>query len=224
MGLLVAAVALFGAGVAGSLSPCVLPLVPGYLGILADGASARSSQLARMAAFCTSAVATFVALGSAVAALGSSLTLASMVAQRTAGAALVVMGVLAALAAAGRRVPGGRLLTALPQRPGWRAIALGVGCGAAWSPCVGPLLGAALTAAGGSGSALRGAVLLAAFGAGVVSPFVGLALLPFPTAPSPVRRLGRAVARVTPVLLIVLGTALLAGAYEGIVQRLAIGT
>ena len=224
MGLLVAAVALFGAGVAGSLSPCVLPLVPGYLGVLADGASAQSSQVGRVAVFCTACVVTFVVLGSGVAALGASLSLTSAVAQRAAGAALVILGLLSALAAAGRRVPGWRPITVLPQRPGWRAIALGIGCGAAWSPCVGPLLGAALTAAGGSGSTVRGAVLLAAFGGGVVSPFIGLALLPVPTVPSPVRRLGRALARVTPVLLIVLGAVLLAGVYDSFVQRLVIGT
>ena len=224
MGLLVAIVALFGAGVAGSLSPCVLPLVPGYLGVLVDGASARSSQVGRVAAFCTAAVATFVVVGTGVAALGASLTLTSVVAQRAAGGALVILGLLSALAAAGRRVPGGRVFKVLPHRPGWRAIALGVGCGAAWSPCVGPLLGAALTAAGGSGSPIRGAVLLAAFGGGVVSPFIGLALLPVPAVPSAVRRLGRALAKVTPVLLIVMGAVLLAGAYDGVVQRLVIGT
>lgn len=224
MGLLAASVALFGAGVAGSFSPCVLPLVPGYLGVLADGACARSTLLARVAVFCTAAVATFVVLGSGVAVLGASLTPTPAVAQRVAGGALVILGLLAALAAVGRRVPGGRLITVLPQRPGWRAIALGVGCGAAWSPCVGPLLGAALTAAGGSGSAVRGAVLLAGFGAGVVSPFVGLALLPRRSVPDRVRRFGLALARVTPVLLIAIGAALLAGAYDGVVQRLVIGT
>ena len=95
-----------------------------------------------------------------------------------AGGALVVMGLLAALAVAGRRVPGGRLVTVLPQRSGWRAIALGVGCGAA-----------ALPHRARAGS-----------------------------------RLGHTLASATPVLLIVLGAVLLAGAYDGIVQRLVIGT
>ena len=53
-----------------------------------------------------------------------------------------------------------------------RPVVVGVAFGAAWSPCVGPLLGAALTVAAGSGDAGRGAVLLFAYALGIGVPFV----------------------------------------------------
>lgn len=225
MGLLVAVVALFGAGVAGSLSPCVLPLVPGYLGVLADGQTGTGGRrVARVITFCVAAVATFVALGSIVAAVGASVSFSAAAAQRIAGALLIGFALLAACAANGWWAPSWRPIRWMPLHAGWRAAVLGVACGAAWSPCVGPLLGAALTAAGGSGSVARGALLLAGFGCGVVSPFIALSLLPSPRAGARWRGLGRLSGRVTPWLLAALGLLLLSGAYGAVVQRLVIAT
>ncbi|MGB8858755.1 MAG: cytochrome c biogenesis protein CcdA [Ilumatobacteraceae bacterium] len=222
MGLLVAVIALYGAGVAGSISPCVLPLLPGYIGVLADGGA--DGRVRRTLLFCAGAITTFVVLGAVVAALGGSVSFTAAAAQRLAGAGLLVLGALAWASARGWHTPTWRLTAALPADAGRRAVMLGVGCAAAWSPCVGPLLGAALTAAGGSGSVARGAALLAAFGAGVVTPLIALSLLPAPRVPRRLRVMGRVLSRATPAMLAVVGLLLLTGAYETAVQRLAIPT
>jgi cytochrome c-type biogenesis protein len=222
MTLLLAVIALYGAGIAGSISPCVVPLLPGYVGVLADhGAGGRAR---RTLLFCCGAIATFVALGSVVAAVGSSVSFTIAVTERVAGIGLILFGAFAWAAARGWHTPSWRFTVSPAANGDRRALLLGVGCAAAWSPCVGPLLGAALTAAGGGGSVARGAILLAAFGAGVVSPLIALSLLPAPRVPTRVRVIGRAINRATPVFLCVIGLLLATGAYERFVQRLTIGT
>jgi cytochrome c-type biogenesis protein len=218
MGVLVAVIALYGAGVAGSISPCVVPLLPGYVGVLADNGAA--GRVRRTLLFCGGAIVTFVALGAVVAAVGGSVSVTVAATQRIAGAGLLLLSALALAASRGWHVPSWRLASSRPASGNRRALLLGVGCAAAWSPCVGPLLGAALTAAGGSGSSVRGAVLLAAFGAGVVTPLIALSLLPVPRVPTRLRMLGRAVTRATPVLLAVIGVLLVTGVYEQFVQQL----
>ncbi len=217
-----ATVALYGAGVTASVSPCVLPLVPGYLGVLAD-ADGRPGRGGRVAIFAASAVATFALLGSLVAAFGS-VVHTTVALQRVAGALLLVCAAAALATHFGRLQGTWRVPVAIPASPVPRAVALGVGCGAAWTPCVGPLLGAALTAAGGVGSVSRGAALLAAFGFGVVTPLIAIAILPLPRVPASWRRIGRAANLATPALLAVVGLVLLFGWYGPLVQRLPTGT
>lgn len=222
MGILVATVALYGAGIVGSISPCVVPLLPGYIGVLAhNGAPGR---VRRTLVFCAGAIVTFVALGAFVAAVGGSVSFTVAATQRVAGAALLALSVVAWGSSRGWRIPTWRLATSPKTTGSRRALMLGIGCAAAWSPCVGPLLGAALTAAGGSGSTLRGGVLLAAFGAGVLTPLIALSLLPAPRVPTRVRAVGRAVNRAAPALLATIGVLLVTGLYERLVQRLVIGT
>ena len=222
MRLPVTIIALYGAGIAGSISPCVLPLLPGYVGVLVDnGAGGRTR---RTLLFCAGAIATFVALGSVVGALGGSVSFTVVTTQRVAGVGLIVLGALAWAAVRGWRTPSWRLTSSPSSNGDGGAVLLGVGCAAAWSPCVGPLLGAALTAAGGSGSVSRGALLLAAFGAGVVTPLLALSLLPTPRMPTRVRAAGRVMTQMAPALFAVLGLLLVTGVYEDVVQRLMIGT
>ncbi len=218
MSWLVVAVALFGAGVASSLSPCVLPLVPGYLGVLADGASG-SRRAVRVATFAASAVATFAMLGSLVGSAGP-LGVSSSRLQHIAGAILLVLAAASESSRRGWLHLEWRPVRWLPRSPIPRAVAIGIGCGAAWSPCVGPLLGAALTAAGGAGSAWRGTLLVACFGFGVVSPLLLASALP--TIPRGWRRIGRAAQLVAPVMLAAVGLSLLFGWYAWLIQRLPI--
>jgi cytochrome c-type biogenesis protein len=99
---------------------------------------------------------------------------------------------------------------------------LGVAFGAAWSPCVGPLLGAALTVAARTGQAGRGALLLLSYAAGIGVPFM-LAALGFAAAPGVTARLQRAGARiekVAGVLLVILGVLLATGVYAHIASYL----
>jgi cytochrome c-type biogenesis protein len=219
---LVVGVGLYGAGVSASLSPCVLPLVPGWLAVVVDSAGGASRWL-RVSAFCVGAVLTFAIFGSVVAGLGT-VAVASDGVQRIAGAALIVAAIAAEASRRGRLPHTWQLAPTLPRSPLPRAAVLGIACGAAWTPCVGPLLGAALTAAGSGGSVARGAMLLTLFGAGVVTPMVVLAALPAPRLPRMWRQIGVHLQRGVPVVLAVLGVLLLTGSYVPFVQRLSIAT
>jgi cytochrome c-type biogenesis protein len=200
----------------------VLPLAPGMLVAVADGASGGARRW-RVALFALAAASTFAALGSVAAAAGIATT-AAVSAQRAAG---VVLLALAALALAGERgwwAPEWRWTPALRRGSRWHPIALGVGCGAAWTPCVGPMLGAAVTAAATSGSIGRGGWLLFVFGVGVTTPFLTLAFVPMSRVPAWWRRAGRRAQRWAPWMLLAMGALLVSGRYSAAVQRFVIGT
>lgn len=218
--LALACLALYGAGLTSTLSPCVLPLVPGYLGVLSD-ADGRAGHRLRFVAFGAGAGATFVALGGAASAVGAGVSAAVAWSQRIAGISLVVLGLLMVLGRRGLVATEVRLVRRLPAQPHLRALMLGVGCGAAWTPCVGPLLGVALTAAGGAASAGRGALLLAWFALGVLTPFLALSLVPV-RPQSRLASTGRRLASVASVLTVLLGVALAAGWYDRAVGRLSL--
>lgn len=214
--LAVAGLALYGAGLTSTLSPCVLPLVPGYLGVLA-GNDGRRGRRARIGLFAVGAGGTFVALGGAVAAAGLGVGAAAHRSQRVAGLLLVGLGALMVLGRRGSLVTEWRLVRRLPTQPSVRALLVGVGCGAAWSPCVGPLLGVALTAAGGSGSVARGSLLLAAFAGGVLTPFLALSVVPLPSTAG-LAAVGRRLGTLAPVVTSLLGVVLAAGWYDVVVD------
>ena len=224
MNELVAIVALFGAGITATLSPCVLPLVPGIVGVL-TGAAGVGQRVRAMAAFAAGAIAVFALLGVVVGGVGAVGAGLGSDLQRVAGAVLVVLAVVWFAAQRGMTVPSARLVRVLPEAPFARAFVLGIGCGAAWTPCAGPLLGAALTAAGaasGSGGVARSTVLLVAYAAGVLVPFVALAALGLRRVPDAFRTAGRLLAPLSAVVMLVLGVALAAGWYETLVGRLVV--
>jgi cytochrome c-type biogenesis protein len=225
MSLPLASVALYGAGLTSTISPCVLPLVPGYLGVLMDDPQAgRRARPVRVALFSAGAIGSFVLLGSVAAAVGLAITGTVSWLQRAAGLCLIALAVLMVLGKLGRSTRGLRPIRVLPVEPHLRALVLGVGCGAAWSPCVGPLLGAVLTAAGGSGSVWRGAWLLFAFGCGVLTPFVAVAYMRLPRIGRTLRVAGRQLWSASAVVILALGVLLAGGWYGDVVQRLVIGT
>jgi cytochrome c-type biogenesis protein len=220
MSLALAFVALFGAGVVGAASPCVLPLLPGVVLVLVDGRQG-AARAPRMALFAGAAAATFAAFGALVSTVHVAFTASNTA--RLAGAWLLALAVATVAIDRGVwRPPQWQLRRSLA---GWGApLALGVGCGAVWSPCVGPLLGAAATASAGTGSAWRGATLLFAFGLGVVTPALLLSLVPVPSVPAWARRSGALVRRLIPVAMAMTGLLLLTGWYVPFVQRLGSAT
>lgn len=213
----VAAFALYGAGVASSFNPCVLPLVPGYLVTIGAGATSRPARAVRLVAFAGGTAVTFAALGAVVGVIGWRLTEAQVWTTRVAGVALIVFGLLGVAGHAGRLGGEWRPLRRLPAVPLARAALLGVGCGAAWTPCVGPLLGAALTAAGTGGSPAAGAVLLGVYALGVLTPFAALAVVP--TWTSAGRKATRFVPAASSWGMVAVGLALAAGWYSALVSR-----
>jgi cytochrome c-type biogenesis protein len=117
-----------------------------------------------------------------------------------------------------------RLLQAVPRVTGpLRPFLVGVVFGAAWTPCVGPLLGAALTVAAASGQAVRGGLLLVAYAVGIGVPFMlaSLGLASSAGARRRLQRVGPVIQRVGGVLLVVLGVLLVTGAYHHLTSYLA---
>lgn len=213
-----ACLALYGAGLTSTLSPCVLPLVPGYLGVLGDP-DGRSARWPRVLLFALAAGATFVALGAVASVVGAGTSATVWWSQRIAGFGLVALGALMILGRRGLVTAELRLVRRLPAQPHWRALLLGLGCGAAWSPCVGPLLGVALTAAGGTGSVGRGSFLLGWFALGVLTPFVALSVLPL-RPPRWLAPAGRQLTSVASAFTLLLGAVLAAGWYDAAVRQL----
>jgi cytochrome c-type biogenesis protein len=219
----------FTAGVVSFSSPCVLPLVPGYLsfvsGVGFDELGARPRRvLVTTAAFVAGFTAMFVALGAGSAWFGDALLANRRPLEIAAGifvivAALLLLGVpLPRLFATERRfhvrAGGGRLAT---------SAATGIAFAVAWTPCVGPTLAAILTLAAAGSGAAEGAVLLAAFSLGLGVPFLLFGLL-FTRALGLVRWLRshwRAISVASAALLVAFGILLVTGALVELTARLA---
>jgi cytochrome c-type biogenesis protein len=156
--------------------------------------------------------------------IGSSLGSVQDVLQRVGGAIVIVLGLVLLGAVRGRLAQERRLIRRLPDVGGpLRPLVLGVAFGAAWSPCVGPLLGAALVVAAHGGDPWRGALLLLAYAAGIGVPFVlaSLGLASSPGIAARVRRIGPVLERAGGVLLVVLGVLLVTGTYAHLTSYLA---
>jgi cytochrome c-type biogenesis protein len=176
----------FGAGLISFLSPCVLPLVPGYISAVA-GVEPSEIRVRRVLgpslAFIGSFSFIFIVLGLlGQRALRTALT--GPTALKVSGALIVVMGVLFLLAPFVPAFSREWHFTRLMQRAGRGGPVLtGAAFALAWTPCTGPTLGAIVTAAGTSNSASHGAILLAVYCAGLGIPFL-ITGLAFGTATS----------------------------------------
>jgi cytochrome c-type biogenesis protein len=198
----------FGAGLISFLSPCVLPLVPGYISAVAGVAPDEirpSRVLGPSLMFVASFSTIFIVLGL----LGQQAlhnTLTGPTALKVSGAMIVAMGLLFIAAPLVPRLAGEVHIGSLMERAGRGGPVLtGAAFALAWTPCTGPTLGAIVTAAGTSGSAGHGAFLLAVYCAGLGVPFL-ITGLAFGTATSALA----VVKRHYPVVIVVGGGILIA--------------
>jgi len=165
------------AGIASTLSPCVLPVLPTFLGwiggIAARGEERRRVVLDRLLWFALALVLTFVALGAAAGSVGGLLRSQSWIIP-LAGAVFVLWGLfLLGLF----QLPGFRVrVPRAPQAGRWGAVGFGLVFTLSWTPCIGPIYGTILTLAAATGSAGRGAGLLFAYALGLALPFFALGL------------------------------------------------
>jgi cytochrome c-type biogenesis protein len=171
------------AGAVSFLSPCVLPLVPGYLSTVVGvspnefpGAGVRRVLVPSLL-FIASFSAIFILFGLGATAIGSALIRNKVTLEHIAAPIIVALGLLFVLSALvpvfGREWHVERLL-ARAGRGG--PLVAGAAFAIAWTPCVGPTLGAILTAAGTTRSEGHGALLLAFYSAGLAIPFLATAL------------------------------------------------
>jgi len=178
--------AAFAVGFVSFISPCVLPLVPGYLsavsGVSIVELRERDHTLAGVLwpaiIFCLSFTVMFVALGMSATGLGQTLNDHRDVLDRVAGALIIAMGVFFVLTPFVPRLNREWRPDALIRRAGSGGpLIAGAAFAFAWTPCIGPTLASILAAAATSDSVGHGGVLLAFYSAGLAVPFLLTALL-----------------------------------------------
>lgn len=167
------------AGIVSFLSPCVLPLVPGYLSAVSGVSVAELDEagwrkvLAPSLLFIASFSTIFILLGLSATRIGSLLDDNRMVLEKVSAAVMIAMGVLFIAAAFVDRLNREWHPSALIERAGRGGpMIAGAAFAVAWTPCIGPTLGAILSAAALTSSAGRGALLLAVYSAGLAIPFL----------------------------------------------------
>jgi cytochrome c-type biogenesis protein len=218
--------AAFAAGFLSFVSPCVLPLIPGYISFI-SGASMeemRGGDVApsttRLQIFLTSLAfvigfsIVFVALGASATAVGKFMFARLPLLSKIAGGVLIIFGLhtmgvfrLAFLEAEKRvhtqRKPAGPL----------GAMLVGVAFAFGWTPCIGPILGGILAIAGSKNSVWEGVTLLAVYSLGLGIPFLitSLAINQFFAAVKRIRRYYHAIEVTSGALLVAIGVLIITG-------------
>lgn len=208
------------AGIVSFLSPCVLPLVPGYLSAV-SGVSANELEnagwrrvLGPSLLFVASFSTIFILLGLTATGLGSALQDHKELLTKISGALIIAMGLLFVGSLFITRLNREWHVDALLERAGRGGpIVAGAAFAIAWTPCIGPTLGAILSAASLSDSAGRGAFLLAVYSAGLAIPFIltAVAFSQMTTAFAVVKRHYQAIVAVGGLILIAMGVLIWTG-------------
>ena len=182
-----------GAGVISFVSPCVLPLVPGYLSMMSGysavqleaGDYARGRMLRVILAFVVGFTVVFAALGAVASSVSQWLIRNQSVLTTAAGWVVIGFGLLMAALAVTSRGPFAALsqerrLDVRPSRLGaWAPPVMGAAFAFAWTPCIGPVLTVILATASTQETLGRGVALLVAYSVGLGIPFLlaGLGML-----------------------------------------------
>lgn len=219
----VSLLAALSAGVVTFLSPCVLPLIPGYLAFmtgmttseLSDDSRRTSSVLVPALLFVAGFSIVFVGLGVSASALGGFLSENRQLLETVAGVLVIALGFfMLGIVKVPWLYGEARFEMQKARRFGSAAaLVMGMAFAFGWSPCVGPILGSILMMAASSAEVGRGALLLAAYSVGLGVPFIAVALLLGRVKPllSWLNRHALAINRVAGVVLIALGVLIITG-------------
>jgi cytochrome c-type biogenesis protein len=210
-------------GLISFLSPCVLPLVPPYLSFLAgttfdrlsagDDRAVRRRALMAALLFVAGFATVFVLLGATASAFGQFVRQYLDILSTIAGLAIIVMGLhFLGIFRIGLLYREARLTVDKPVGL-WGAYVMGLAFAFGWTPCIGPVLAAILAVAGSEASVTRGALLLAAYSAGLGIPFLlaAFAMKPFVAFLKGMRSHFAMIEKGMGVLLILTGIAFLTG-------------
>lgn len=210
------------AGLVSFLSPCVLPLAPGFLGYVSGMTSTNAPDRRKVVLgtvlFILGFSLVFIAYGAAFGAIGAWLTQWQDLLIRILGGVVIVMGIA--------------MLGAIPilqrtAKPTWKprlglagAPLLGLVFGLGWTPCIGPTLSAVVALSLTGGSSVRGAVLGLAYCIGLGLPFLALAL-GWQSATSAIAALRRHVRLINTIggaILITLGILMISGLWGSLIR------
>jgi cytochrome c-type biogenesis protein len=210
--------AAFAAGVLSFISPCVLPLIPGYISFVsgatledmrgAGPASSRRQVIVTSLAFVLGFSIVFVALGASASAVGKFLFQNAPVLEKIAGAVIIVFGLhlmgvfRLRFLEVEKRLQAGRK----PAGP-LGAMVVGFAFAFGWTPCIGPILGGILLVAGSKETVAEGVLLLAVYSLGLGVPFLltSLAIDRFFLVSKAIRRHYRSIELVSGGLLVAVG-------------------
>ncbi|WP_053226252.1 cytochrome c biogenesis CcdA family protein [Solirubrobacter soli] len=215
-------IAAFAVGFVSFISPCVLPLVPGYLSAVSglsiadmkSGDRSLAKILLPAIVFCLSFTVVFVALGMTATGLGSTLQSEKGTLDKLAGLVIIGLGVFFLL------TPFIPILNkewrpdALISRAGSGGpLVAGAAFAVAWTPCIGPTLGSILSAAATQDTVGKGGVLLAFYSLGLAIPFLltAVAFTRMTTAFRWLRNHYMIITAVSGMILIVMGLMLFTG-------------
>ena len=215
VGVLVA----FAAGLLSFLSPCVLPLVPSYIGFLTgmtapDAVNRRRITVTHALFFVLGFTLVFLALGAGASAFGAALKSQKLLLARIGGVIIILFGLWTVGIVKLPFLEREQRFRVDEKPVGYLGSSLvGMAFAAGWVPCIGPILGAILTLTASEGDLSRGMALLTAYSAGLAIPFVlaAFALDAFLDWFKGFRRHLGTVKVVSGILLIAVGILLVAG-------------
>jgi cytochrome c-type biogenesis protein len=175
-------IAAFVAGLISFLSPCVLPLVPGYVSLISgagvDELKSQEGQLLRKvmlnsAAFIIGFSIVFITLGAISTEVGQVLAQYKSLLARIAGVIIIVFGLhLTGIFQIKALLADTRLHSLKGGSSAWGAFIIGFAFAFGWTPCVGPILAVVLGFAAAQDTVIKGIFLLAVYSAGLAVPFL----------------------------------------------------
>jgi cytochrome c-type biogenesis protein len=211
----------FAAGVLSFLSPCVLPLVPGYISLISgvsidnlkEGTSSRRAVILNSLAFNAGLSIIFLLLGTTAGLIGAAIISNPWV-RIVGGLVIIAFGLqLIGLLKISALYKDTRFFSDDKPRGVFGSAALGVAFAAGWTPCIGPILGGIIGLAATSGGWRSGLVLSAFYSAGLAVPFLltGLGINKFLSFYKNFRKHLHKVEVVSGVVLIVVGVLVMSG-------------
>ena len=215
------------AGLASFLSPCILPLVPGYLSYVTglagadlDSGHRRGRVIAGISLFIAGFAAVFIALIVLATSAAMQLMVHRRLIETVAGVAVIVLG----LAFMGL-VPGLERQWRIQRLPAAGLVGapvFGMVFALSWAPCTGPTLGAVIALGSTTGSQFRAVTLAVAYSLGMGLPFiaVGLGFQRLIGVIKFIRRNSRWVTRIGGALLVIVGLALVPGVWSDLMIAL----
>lgn len=222
----------FAAGLVSFVSPCVLPLLPGYLAFLSgatgriEGRSGRGRAVVGSLAFILGFSVVFVSLGALFGGLGNSLKDHQRPLEIAFGVVTIALGLFFAGWWPSSWLNRERRIHHLPRASVLGAAALGFTFALGWTPCIGPTLGAILGLEGALPGAtqLRGSILAFVYCLGLGVPFFVAALATewMVVASTWLRRHSRVLGQIGGTLLVAIGVAEVSGAWHAFVLWLQV--